>query len=889
MPNQTVLDAITDLLARQAVHGLFHYADLAAALAEQDPERFWPAKGRKTPQFSVWRSLDESDIFETLGGGWFRVRAWSEPEQAQILLSSDGGAALRAASTALRGARRASPSSATLDAILDDSQRRDSEVALRTAALSEARDLLERGPLDADGVEVLLRRWSLTGGRKAGSVQPTRFAPAFVGMYPRRYQDQLGVLNEWVAALRSAAAEDKLAARVLDELWARRDLDFAGVIFPTMVMHTLVPARWFPWTDSLARGLAAAGLGGGRADGSGAGYLAYCEGVRSYILREGLSPHLADASLTREALETSDDQGDVADPITEPRFGPEGFALLDALRTVEGAGRAWFEPHRLAYDRQVRAPLADLVVQLGQRLLDPLVNRAHLLGAETLVLDPKRVLARINAQSPRANGSYYYPYLWGSFFPTSQERRQGACQLFLTVHAAGVDLGVAMDAGPAACRARFSSALGGPQAPRLAALLAGAPPLTLREFSLDLGPAEEVRPVASVVDLDALSTEGKTLALVIRLGREDAASPEVYTSAEQAIRRLLPFYVAALVDDLGPALDALGVPAEAPPEEEAPEGEDEGAPAQAPAGYSLDQLQADTHLEKAWLQQVVHASGFDRHKRGAVGQVVLYGPPGTGKTFLAERVALHLVDGDRSRIELVQLHPAFSYEHMMEGYRPKEVAGNLVFKLEDGVLLRLRDRILRTGRPHVLILDEMNRGDLPQILGELMYLLSRRGKDATVQLARSGRSLDLPDQLCIIGTMNTADRSISHVDFALRRRFRFFRVAPAVKVVESVVGAHSGPEWAGVLSTLLEQTNELLGKAGRGFEIGHSYLLDVTDERGLREVWEREVLPSIEDWLDFDPSALRPFSWESTLRRIRRAEAAMHGELPTEADGDALA
>ncbi len=172
----------------------------------------------------------------------------------------------------------------------------------------------------------------------------------------------------------------------------------------------------------------------------------------------------------------------------------------------------------------------------------------------------------------------------------------------------------------------------------------------------------------------------------------------------------------------------------------------------------------------------------------------------------------------------------------------------------------------------------MNRGDLPQILGELMYLLSRRGKDTTVQLARSGRSLDLPDHLCIIGTMNTADRSISHVDFALRRRFRFFKADPEMKVVEAVVGAHSGPEWAGVLSTLLRETNELLGKIGRGFEIGHSYLLDVSDERGLREVWVREVLPAIEDWLDFDPAALRPFSWENSLKRIRSTRAGLRGE-----------
>ncbi len=877
MSDQTLLDAIIELLDRQPTHGLVHYVDLAAALAEQDPERFGPAPRRVTPHFTVWRTLNESGHFELIGEGWFRYRAWTEAEQPKLQLSSDNGAALKAASKALKGAGRSSTSAATLDALLDDPARREAEIALRSAAMSQARQILEQGPLDADGVETLLRQWSLTGGRKAGSVQPTRFAPAFVGMYVRRYQEQLGVLSEWISALLAASAEDEAVVRALDELWGRRDLDFAGVILPTMLLHTLDPARWFPWTDSLARGLAVAGLGPGRADGSGDGYLAYCEGVRSYLSREGLSPHLADAALTREGLGGGSEE-ETAGAQGEARFGPEGFALLESLRTAEGAGREWFEPHRLTYERQIRAPLVELVSQLGHRLLDPLVNRARLLGDDRLVLDPKRVVARINAQSPRANGSYYYPYLWGAFYPASQARRQGACQLFLSVHGRGLDIGVAMDAAPASVRGRFGAAIRGPASARLAAWLVNGAPLRMRSFSLDLGPGDDVREATGLDALQPLTQQGNTVSLLVRLSPETVASPDLYTHAEQAVRRLLPFLVAALVDDLGPALDALGVPAAglADPEGDAEEPEEPGAP--TPVGYSLDQLQADTHLEKAWLVEVVHAAGFDRQKRGAVGQIVLYGPPGTGKTWIAERVARHLVDGDLSRVVLLQLHPAFSYEHMMEGYRPREVQGQLVFKLEDGALLRLRERVLRTGQRHVLILDEMNRGDLPQILGELMYLLSRRGKDTTVELARSGRPLDLPDQLCIIGTMNTADRSISHVDFALRRRFRFFRVAPELKVVESVAGARFGPEWAGVLSTLLAQTNEQLGKAGRGFEIGHSYLLDVPDERALREVWEREVLPAIEDWLDFDPAALRPFSWESTLARVRRAQAALRGD-----------
>jgi 5-methylcytosine-specific restriction protein B len=197
-----------------------------------------------------------------------------------------------------------------------------------------------------------------------------------------------------------------------------------------------------------------------------------------------------------------------------------------------------------------------------------------------------------------------------------------------------------------------------------------------------------------------------------------------------------------------------------------------------------------------------------------------------------------------------------------------------VFERRDGVLLRLCERILQTGKRHVLILDEMNRGDLPLIFGELMYLLSRRGKRAPVCLAKSGRQLDLPDLLSIIGTMNTADRSISHVDFALRRRFRFFRVAPEPRVIEAIVGPRQGPAWAASLSRLLSETNDLLGRTGRGFEIGHSYLLDVDGPEALREVWDREVLPTIEDWLDFDPRALKPFALDRLLKKVEREDSS---------------
>ncbi len=874
MPDQTICEAAAAFIDAQPERGLVHYVDLAAVLAEHEPSRFSPSEGRQTPHYTLWRKLNESEEFETMGEGWFRYHRWGDVGERKLALSADGGTALKAASAALRNAGHSS-SAYALDAILDDPDRRAAEVALRASAITRAGEILSKDELDSDDVADLLKAWSTCGGRKPGSEQANRFAPAFMGMYVNKYQDQLPMLNAWIAELSAVANDAGKVAQALDNLWARRDLEFAGIIFPTMVLHTLSPTRWFPWTDTLARGLASAGFGDGRADGSGAGYLAYCESVRAFLAREGFDPHLADAALAREALAAAagTDTGRATEQ--EPGFGPAGFDLLTALRGAEGAGREWFEPHRAVYRQQVRGPLVALVVHLGQHLIDPLVNRRQLLGDDEIVIEPKRVVARINAQAPLANGSQYYPYLWAAFFPASHGRRQGACQLFITLHPEGLDVGLALDTAPREARDRFVQALHGPSGPRLAAWLENSPTLHLRGY------ARTHRP-ASIEELAGLADEASSISLVVRLSREVVGQEKFRERAEEALRALLPFFVAALVTDPTHVLDALGVGSllESGDDEGAEEEEDVATGA---VGYSLDDLQRETCLEKPWLREVALAATFLPKTRGAVGQIVLYGPPGTGKTWLAEHIAHHLVDGDSTRIEMVQLHPAFSYEHMMEGYVPAVKGDNLVFERRDGVLLRLRERILQTGKRHVLVLDEMNRGDLPLILGELMYLLSRRGQRSKVRLAKSGSLLDLPDLLSIIGTMNTADRSISHVDFALRRRFRFFRAAPEPRVIEAIVGPRHGSDWAAKLSRLLSETNDLLGQSGRGFEIGHSYLLDVNGPEALREVWDREVLPTIEDWLDFDPVALKPFALDRLLKKVEREDSSAGA-----ADGDGV-
>ena len=266
------------------------------------------------------------------------------------------------------------------------------------------------------------------------------------------------------------------------------------------------------------------------------------------------------------------------------------------------------------------------------------------------------------------------------------------------------------------------------------------------------------------------------------------------------------------------------------------------------------------------------------------GQVIFYGPPGTGKTYLAQALA-EVLAPDESCRALVQFHPSTSYEDFFEGYRPAGTGqdGGIRYELAPGPLARMAERASEeSDELHVMIIDEINRGNLPRVLGELLFLLEYR--DERVQtLYRHEEPFSLPENLWFIGTMNTADRSIALVDAALRRRFHFVPFFPDREPMAGLLGRwleHEGePFWIGrlvdavndELKAELEGSHLLLGPSH--FMKGYGSSPDTQRER-LRRIWEYNIEPFIEDQFFGDPDRIDHFRFTAVMARHGPAQYA---------------
>jgi MoxR-like ATPase len=272
---------------------------------------------------------------------------------------------------------------------------------------------------------------------------------------------------------------------------------------------------------------------------------------------------------------------------------------------------------------------------------------------------------------------------------------------------------------------------------------------------------------------------------------------------------------------------------------------------------SLADLATETGVTEAELDRWVRA--VERK-----GQLIFYGPPGTGKTFLAEKLAGHLIGGGDGFMEVVQFHPAYSYEDFIQGIRPRSQGDTITYPMRPGRFLEFCRRAESRHGLCVLVIDEINRANLSRVFGELMYLLEYRARQ--VPLAGDGQPFHVPPNVRLIGTMNTADRSIALVDHALRRRFAFIRLHPDVDQLRHYHRRRQTGFDPEPLILLLTDLNRQIDNPH--YAVGVTWFMHPDLTIHLADIWQMEIEPYLEEYFFNQPDQLAAFRWDVVKIRL---------------------
>ena len=252
--------------------------------------------------------------------------------------------------------------------------------------------------------------------------------------------------------------------------------------------------------------------------------------------------------------------------------------------------------------------------------------------------------------------------------------------------------------------------------------------------------------------------------------------------------------------------------------------------------------------------------------------IIMQGAPGVGKTFAAKRLAYSMMGvKDPSRVMMVQFHQSYSYEDFIMGFRPASTG----FELKKGPFYSFCKKAeLDLENDYYFIIDEINRGNLSKIFGELFMLIENDKRGVSLQLLYSDEKFSVPENVYIIGMMNTADRSLAMLDYALRRRFAFFEFSPAFETdgFRQYRQEKNNKKFDSLIATI-EKLNTAIENdetLGRGFRIGHSYFCtDKTiDDMWLNAVITYEIVPLLNEYWFDEPSKVR--DWEYALREAIR-------------------
>lgn len=680
--------------------------------------------------------------------------------------------------------------------------------------------------------------------------RPDRFKPAMYGPQVNLLVQSLTAVNTWMERLWNATDEQLDA--ILDELWSTGAIHGGGITFPSVILYLKNPEKFNIWLENTTKGLQIARNFQPGKMRTAEGYRLYNQAMNGFRSHYNIAPQLLDMVLWQISSEKSDEESNRQ----FTGFVPDTFTFLKELKANNSD--QWMHANEKAnffrYRKVLQEPLRLLFVSVAPaiQIMDP--------GLETEA-KVNKVLAILRKRFANEEGPYH-PYLWGAFYRKGRTK-QTDCQMFVNVHPDHVNVGLSV-AGAQGIEVlkRFQNNLNSHEQVFLDLIRVLPAGYHIR---LPENKTWSEKPVSELLSVNDLAPLHEAEVIVIEMRFEDTdlvlLTSEFADRVKEIFQALYPLY-----------RFTTGTREVIEPPDTAEDNEEEASEER----YSLEKLIEDTYLPVEFWNKI-ELLLEDK------GQIVFYGPPGTGKTWVADKFAQYWVDQARELggdVKVVQFHPSYSYEEFMEGIRPESVdvpngTKLITYPVRSGIFRRLCEEASQhPNRRYVLIIDEINRGELPRILGELLYLLEYRKKSVELPYSGSQGEFGIPANVFLIGTMNTADRSIALVDHALRRRFYFVPMKADAELLRSfLLENQPDMEWVADLLAVLNKKLENEAKIEWALHIGHSHFM----KKGLNEarlylIWEHSVLPTLEEYFyRKSDSFLKPFGLEALKAALGRS------------------
>ena len=523
-------------------------------------------------------------------------------------------------------------------------------------------------------------------------------------------------------------------------------------------------------------------------------------------LASGVKQDLAAKELANET--ESPDLNDDETQINDDDLYSVATVMFVSELPLHTLDKAWHQQYRDVYRQVLRQPTSALIESLRNNYIEEL---------DSAVANTSKNISVLNKNDYGRGG--YYQHLWAAFYDPKSESKTKSCQLFIALLGIAKLFRYGFSFGNY-CQSYIEKLHQAIKAnpSEVVAYLNQAPPGVIVSLS-----DTDDRPTLTSAEFAALltSTNGSPLT-----GDEPISVYREFSLDE------LPQKANMLADEVGeffrwvwPFFQAsrTGVWTVATRQRN-DDSDDEisGVPIDEDAPRTLAELSEQSSLPISKLRQIEEALLTKQ-------QIILTGPPGTSKTYIAQLFARYFVADRESHPQgtntLVFMHANWGYEDFFEGIRPVPQNGNLSYETRPGCFLKWIESLsaLRSDTRHVMVIDEINRCDTASVLGELLQLFEYRGR--SVELL-SGKKFRLPNNVYIIGTMNSADRSIGRMDLALRRRFLWLELFPDYEVLQKWLGK-SGNNKCGFSSDLLRQCNQLLEEQGiqPDQQIGHALFM----------------------------------------------------------------